>query len=107
VRLPRSSPRDPLRGRAVASGLDSLMAPSLFRATSIVRSSASIRPSWGSSRVALRAPTTLPRCSARLKIECGRPCEVDVPPPSGPGRRHESRAVGRASPSPTIQMTSG
>jgi hypothetical protein len=30
VRLPRSSPRDPLRGRAVASGLDSLMAPGLF-----------------------------------------------------------------------------
>ncbi|MFL5921705.1 MAG: hypothetical protein ACJ75Q_02665 [Gaiellaceae bacterium] len=41
------------------------------------------RLSCGRSRAAARAATTLRRCSARLKIECGRPCEVDAAPPWG------------------------
>jgi hypothetical protein len=38
--------------------------------------------SCGSSRAAASAATTLRRWRARLKIEWGRPAEVDVPPPA-------------------------
>jgi hypothetical protein len=58
-----------------------------FRATSSVSSSASSRLSCGRSRAAAKAATMLRRWMARLKIECGRPCEVDAVPPSGPGPR--------------------
>jgi hypothetical protein len=50
-------------------------------------SSASSRLSCGRSRAAAKAATMLRRWMARLKIECGRPCEVDAVPPSGPGPR--------------------
>ena len=60
------------------SGLGPAGVHGSFRATSSVSSSASSRLSCGGSRAAARAASTLRRCSARLKIELGRPCEADV-----------------------------
>jgi len=41
----------------------------------------------GRSFAAARAESTLRRFSSRWKIAYGWPCEVDAPPPSGPGGR--------------------
>jgi hypothetical protein len=62
--------------------------PGSFRAISIVRSSASVRLSGGSSFAVASATTRLPRSTARLKMVGGWPCEVDAPPPPGPTVDH-------------------
>jgi hypothetical protein len=58
-----------------------------FRATSTVSSSVSTRLSCERSLAAQSSESTFPRASARRKIAYGWPCEVDAPPPSGPGGR--------------------
>jgi hypothetical protein len=93
---PRSSPRGALRESATATG------PRIGDAGRgrCARSAASSRVRRrrlisGSSFAAASAAGTFPRWSAFLKIPCGRPCEVNVPPLPEPGGHASLRRAGR------------
>jgi hypothetical protein len=58
---------------------------------------ATTRLTWPISRAVASATSKFSCWSARLKTVRGSPCEVDVPPPLGPRRRFESRAMRKRS----------